>query len=196
MKRMKSRFIGIFLAAVVLVLTMSACSSGGTAPVLTVAGKEVTLGETSGSVFSLTEFEMTIPGQGTPIDKMPGKSWLSTFLVLKKDSKNYGYLYLYNPGREEVMVTSATIYKVSFSMHGDDTEASYWAEDNVLVNGTDYSGMDAEGVKATMSEFKALSEDGSYLSYKDGKYTYRFELDESGTVKKVEVEMDIEKSYS
>ncbi len=195
MKRMKSRLVGLLLAAAT-VLTMSACSGGGTAPVLTVAGKEVTLGETGAGVFPLTEFEMAIPGQGTPMDMMPGKSWLSTFMTLKKDDQSYAYVYVYNPERSEVLVTSATIYKLSFSMHGEDTEASYWAEDNVLVNGTNYFGMDADGVKETMAEFKALSEEGDYLSYRDGKYLYRFELDENGVVDEVEVEMDIEKSYS
>ena len=195
MKHMKKRFAGIILAAA-LVMSLSACSSGGgTAPVLTVAGKEVTLGETGAGVFSLTEFEMAIPGEGTPIGMMPGKSWLSTFMTLRKDGSSYAYLYVYNPGRDDVAVTSATIYKVTFSMHGDDTESSYWAEDNVLVNGTDYFGMDAEGIKETMSEFKALTEDSDYLSYKDGKYTYRFDLDESGVVEEVEVEMDIDKDY-
>ena len=130
------------------------------------------------------------------MDMMPGKSWLSTFMTLKKDDQSYAYVYVYNPERSEVLVTSATIYKLSFSMHGEDTEASYWAEDNVLVNGTNYFGMDADGVKETMAEFKALSEEGDYLSYRDGKYLYRFELDENGVVDEVEVEMDIEKSYS
>ena len=195
MKNMKRRLAGVILAAV-LALNLSACSSGGgTAPVLTVAGQEVTLGETGAGVFSLTEFEMAIPSEGTPIGKMPGKSWLSTFMTLKKDGSSYAYLYVYNPGRDEVFVTSATIYKLSFSMHAEDTESSYWAEDNVLVNGVNYFGMDADGVKETMTEFKALSEDSDYLSYQDGKYTYRFDLDDSGIVEEVEVEMDIDKGY-
>ena len=117
-------------------------------------------------------------------------------MTLKKDDSSYAYLYVYNPGRDEVMVTSATIYKLSFSMHSEESEASYWAEDNALVNGVNYFGMNADGIKETMAEFKVLSEDSNYLSYKDGKYTYRFELDESGIVNKVEVEMDIDKSYS
>ncbi len=126
---------------------------------------------------------------------MPGKSWLSTFMTLKKDGSSYAYLYVYNPGRDEVFVTSATIYKLSFSMHAEDTESSYWAEDNVLVNGVNYFGMNADDVKETMTEFKALSEDSDYLSYQDGKYTYRFDLDDNGIVEEVEVEMDIDKDY-
>ena len=46
-----------------------------------------------------------------------------------------------------------------------------------------------------MTQFKALSEDDDYLSYKDGKYTYRFDLDDNGIVEEVEVEMKIDKSY-
>lgn len=66
MKNMKRRLAGVILAAV-LALNLSACSSGGgTAPVLTVAGQEVTLGETGAGVFSLTEFEMAIQGKGLP----------------------------------------------------------------------------------------------------------------------------------
>lgn len=80
-------------------------------------------------------------------------------------------------------------------MHAEDTESSYWAEDNVLVNGVNYFGMNADDVKETMTEFKALSEDSDYLSYQDGKYTYRFDLDDNGIVEEVEVEMDIDKDY-
>lgn len=195
MKRMKKRVAGLILAAA-MALSLCACSSGGTAPVLTVAGKEVTLGDTGGGVFPLTEFEMAVPGEGVPMDKMPGNSWLSTFLTLKKDGSSYAYLYVYNPGRDEVWVTSATIYKISFNMHSEEEEASYWAEDNALVNGVNYFGMDAEAVKETMAEYKALSEEGDYLSYRDGKYVYRFEFGQNGVVEKVEVEMDIDKSYS
>ena len=195
MKKMKQRLAGLLLAAMMAV-SLSACSSGGTAPVLTVAGKEVTLGDTGASVFPLTEFEMEIPGEGIPLDKMPGKSWLSTFMTLKKDSSFYAYLYVYNPGRDEVLATSATIYKISFHMHSEDEEASYWAEDNVLINGVNYFGMDAEAIKETMTEYKALSEESDYLAYRDGKYVYSFNLDESGIVEEIEVEMDIDKSYS
>lgn len=195
MKQNRKKFAGIILAAA-MAMALSGCSSKGTAPVLTVDGKEVTLGETKGSVFPLTEFAMEIPGQGTPMGMMPGKSWLSTFMTLKKDGKSYAYLYVYNPDRSEVLVTSATIYKVTFSMHSEETEASFWAEDNILVNGVDYSGMDAEAVKDTMAEYKALSEESEYLSYRDGKYLYRFDLDENGIVEEVEVEMEIDKSYS
>ena len=194
---MKQRAAGLLLAAMAA-FSLSACSSdsGGTAPVLTVAGQEVTLGETGANAFPLTEFEIAVPGEGVPVDKMPGKSWLSTFLTLKKDSSSYAYLYVYNPGKDEVFVTSATIYKISFQMHSEDEEASYWAEDNVLVNGVNYFGMDAGAVKETMTEYKALSEESDYLSYRDGKYVYSFHLDESGIVEKIDVEMDIDKNYS
>ena len=55
--------------------------------------------------------------------------------------------------------------------------------------------MNADDVKETMTEFKALSEDSDYLSYQDGKYTYRFDLDDNGIVEEVELEMDIDKDY-
>ncbi|MCI9282560.1 MAG: hypothetical protein HFG56_04640 [Lachnospiraceae bacterium] len=195
MRQMKKGLTRLILATM-MTLSLCACSSGGgTAPILTVAGKEVILGDTGANVFPLTEFEMTIPGEGLPIGKMPGKSWLSTFMSLKKDGSSYAYLYVYNPGREEEVVTFATIYKLSFTMHTEDSESSHWAEDNVLVNGVNYFGMDANGVKETMTQFKALSEDDDYLSYKDGKYTYRFDLDDNGIVEEVEVEMKIDKSY-
>ncbi|MCI8269441.1 MAG: hypothetical protein HFG55_07265 [Lachnospiraceae bacterium] len=194
MRRMKNGLAWIILAAVTA-LSLSACSSsGGTAPVLTVAGQEVILGETKASVFPLTEFEITIPLEGIPMGKMPGRSWLSSLMSLKKDNCSYAYLHVYNPGRDEVLVTSATIYMLSFGMHTE--EANYWAEDNALVNGINYFGMDADGVKETMANFKALSEDDDYLSYRDGKYTYRFDLDENGIVEEVEVEMKLDKSYT
>lgn len=74
-------------------------------------------------------------------------------------------------------------------------EESYWAQDNVLINGIDFYGMDAEAVKEKMSEYKIASDDSTYLSYKDGKYSYRFTFDESGIVEEIEVEMSIDKSY-
>ncbi len=46
-----------------------------------------------------------------------------------------------------------------------------------------------------MSEYKIASDDSTYLSYKDGKYSYRFTFDESGIVEEIEVEMSIDKSY-
>ena len=191
MKRMK-RGIAVLTLAVTLALATTGCSSG-TAPVLTVAGKEVTLGETGASVFPLTEFDMEIPGGGVPVEEMPGKSWMSTFMSLRGDGGSYAYLYVYNPGRDSVWVTSATIYKLSFHMYSE--EESYWAQDNVLINGIDFYGMDAEAVKEKMSEYKIASDDSTYLSYKDGKYSYRFTFDESGIVEEIEVEMSIDKSY-
>lgn len=195
MKRMKKQIAAIILLAA-LTMTLSACSGGGTPPVLTVAGKEVTLGESALSVFPMTEFEIKLPNQGMPIGKMPGKSWLSSFMSLSNDDGSYAYLYVYNPDSDEVMVTSATIYGISFHMYSEDPDVSYWAQDNALVNGVDYFGMGAEGVKETMAEFKTLTESDDYMAYRDGKYTYSFHLDENGIVEEVEVEMKVNKSYT
>lgn len=193
MKRMKRNIAGILLA-VTLALTVTACSSGGTAPVLTIAGKEVTLGETKGSVFPLTEFEMTLPGGGVLLEEMPAKSWLSGFMVLKKEDTQYAYVYVYNPERDSVPAASATICEITFHMHSE--EAAYWAEDNVLVNGIDFSGMDVEAVKEAMSDYKLSTDENNYLFYKDGKYIYHFTFDGDGIVDEVDVQMTIDKSYN
>lgn len=191
MKHLKRKIAGILLAAA-MALSMTACSFGGTKPVLTVAGKEVILGETDASVF--TGFQITLPGGGAATDDLPGMSWMTSFLCLEKGKKEYAYLYVYNPKRQSVRANSARIYKVAFTMNG--LYSSYWAEDNVLVNGIDFFGMNMDEVKEVMSEYKLSSEYERLLFYKDGKYSYTFKFTGEGIVDEVEVEMKIDKSYN
>ena len=79
-------------------------------------------------------------------------------------------------------------------------DASYWAVNNILVNGINFYGMNIEEVKAAMQEYKAPSEstygDRTTLLYKDGSYYYTIRFGENGLVDEVQVEKTIAKSYS
>jgi len=183
-----------------LALCGTGCSSsGGTAPVLTVGGVELTVGESHPASLTSEDFETTFPGNYMVIGAMPGKSWLSTFMVAQKEGKNYAYLYVYNPDREEKQYGLATIYRVDFDMNSE--EADYWAEDNILVNGINFYGMDYEAVKEAMASYKlkgeADSEELMYQRYEDGKYKYIISFNkETKIVESVSVEMTISKSYN
>lgn len=76
-------------------------------------------------------------------------------------------------------------------------ENSYWAVNNVLVNGINFYGMNSDEVKAAMQALKAPRET-SYgsLIYEDGQYSYTIRFDDNGVVEEVEVEMTIAKSYN
>ena len=129
---------------------------------------------------------------------MPGNSWMSDLLSAKKDGETYAYVYVYNPSKEDVTYLGATIYKASFTMNSED--ASYWAVNNILVNGINFYGMNIEEVQAAMQEYKAPSEstygDRTTLVYKDGSYYYTIRFGENGLVDEVQVEKTIAKSYS
>lgn len=194
---MKKRFLLFACTWILMIVSLVGCGeSGGTPPVLTIDGKDVTLGDAT--PFSFPEgFEFTLAGNYIPIGSMPGNSWMSDLLVAKKDGEVYAYLYLYNPEREDVYYLEASIYKMSFYMNSED--ASYWAVNNVLVNGINFYGMNVDEVKAAMQEYKAPKEssydDRVTLLYKDGDYYYTIRFGKDGLVDEVEVEMTIAKSY-
>lgn len=189
--------ISMVMLFVSLMLAGTGCSSDeGTPPVLNVNGIEITLGASSPGNLTSQDYEAVFPGNYVPIGNMPAKSWLSSFLSISKDHQTYGYFYLYNPENEEKPYLSSTIYKVTFHMNSE--EESYWAENNILVNGVDFFGMDSASVKEKMSEYKLANEtDSGSLRYEDGSYEYFFRFDEeTGTVSEITVEMTISKSYT
>lgn len=194
---MKKRILLFACTWILMAVSLTGCGEPGTPPVLTVDGKDITLGDSSPA--SLPEgFEFTV-GVNIPIGSLPGNSWLQESISARKDGETYARLYLYNPAREEVYYTGATIYKVYFGMNSE--EASYWAVNNILVNGIDFYGMNVDEVKAAMQEYKKPSEnshdDGSVtLMYTDGDYDYTIRFGEDGLVYEVEIEMAIAKSYS
>ncbi len=190
-----------FLLLVIALLSMTAfcagCSErGGTPPVLTIGDTEITLGESSPGHLLSQDFEVAFAGNYMPIGNMPANSWLSDLLVAKKDQKNYAYLYIYNPEKKETPYLNATLYKVSFKIHSK--EEDYWAENNTLVNGIDFSGMDSPAVKEAMADYKLANEtDSGSLRFEDGSYKYFISFsEETGVVEEVGVEMAIAKSYS
>lgn len=190
---MKKRILLCACMLILMAACLSACGEKGTPPVLTVDGKEITLGESTPFNFP-QGFEYTFAGNYLPIGSMPGNSWMSDLLSAKKDSETYAYLYLYNPSREEVTYLGATIYKLSFYMNSE--AKSYWAQNNILVNGINLYGMTSDEVKAAMQALKAPRET-SYgsLIYEDGQYSYTIRFDDNGVVEEVEIEMTISKSY-
>lgn len=191
---MKRTILSILLIFTML-FSITGCSSDkGTPPVLSVDGMELTLGECTPSSFSSQDFEIGVPGGGVPLGEMPGNSWLSSFLTARKNGESYAYLYVYNPGKEDVYYLGATIYKVTFTMNSE--EADYWTTSNIVFNGINLYGMDSAAVKEAMSEYKLNSEgDSGSLYYVDGKYNYSISFDNNGLVEEVNIEMDIPKSY-
>ncbi|MCI8576730.1 MAG: hypothetical protein HFG64_04300 [Lachnospiraceae bacterium] len=191
---MKKHMLVNLLILAILLMTAACSSDSGTAPVITVGSSELTLGDFRPSTLSTEDFEIGVPGGGLPIGNMPGNSWMSGFLTATKDHHSYAYLYIYNPKKEEVPYIGATVYKIDLNMDKDDT--SFWSDDSILINGINFYGMDAEGVKTAMANYKLNSDSETYLYYKDGKYGYSFSIGDDGTVEKVSLEMQIPKSYS
>ncbi|MDE5679218.1 MAG: hypothetical protein K2I01_02130 [Lachnospiraceae bacterium] len=192
---MKKQILVCFCTIILIAACLSGCGDPGTPPVLTVDGKDITLGDSTPT--NLPEgFECTFAGNYLPIGSMPGNSWMSDLLSAKKDNETYAYLYLYNPTKNEVTYLRATIYKISFRMNSED--ASYWAVNNILVNGINFYGMNIDEVKAAMQEYKAPSEssygDRTSLIYEDGNYYYTIRFGENGLVDEVQVEMTIPKN--
>lgn len=181
--------------ALFLLLSTAACSSGsGTPPVITIEDTELTLGDFRPGSLSVLDFEIRVPGGGLPIGNMPGSSWLSGFLTASKDNHSYAYLYIYNPKKDEVPYTSATVYKIDLNMDRNDT--AFWSDGSVLVNGVNFYGMDGAAVQEAMSDYKLTSDSDDYFHYKDGQYGYSFSIGDSGTVEKVSLELQIPKSYT
>ncbi len=191
---MKKRVLLCACMLMLMAMCLSACGEKGTPPVLTVDGKEIILGESSS--YNLPEgFECMLAGNAIPIGLMPANSWMSDLWSAQKDGETYAYFYVYNPSREEITYSRATIYKLSFCMNSE--EKSYWAQNNILVNGINFCGMNSDEVKAAMQAFKAPKET-SYgsLIYQDGQYSYVIRFGDNGLVEEVEIEMSIAKSYS
>lgn len=192
-KDMKKCIVSMCLL-IAVIFSMTGCSGGGTPPVLTVDGTDITIGESR--PFDLPEgFETSFAGNVIAIGEMPGNSWLSDLMVAEKDNVNYAYLYLYNPDRDSKSYNLANIYKVTFHMHSE--EESYWAEDNILINGMDFYGMNSDEVKEQMKDYKLANEtDFGSLRFEDGSYKYFFSFDEAtGVVDEITVEMTIRKNY-
>lgn len=194
---MKKRILFFICAFVLVAACLAGCGEPGTPPVLTVDGKDITLGESS--LYNLPEgFEFTFAGGYLPIGTMPANSWMSDLLSARKNGETYAYFYIYNPTKESASYTGSPIYKVSFHMNSED--ASHWAVNNILVNGINFYGMNVDEVKAAMQEFKAPSEssygDRASLIYTDGNYDYTIRFGENGLVDEVQIEMKISKSYS
>lgn len=169
--------------------------SEGTPPVLTVDGTELTLGISSPDDLRSQEFEFSLPNEIRIYNKMPANSWSYEFLPVTKNDELYAHFYVYNPTPEDVYCTSATIYKIEFGMYSE--EEDYWAQNNILVNGINFYGMNMDEVKAAMQAYKKPKET-SYgdLAYKDGKYSYYIYFNDNGLVEEVSVEMTFSKSYN
>ena len=190
---MKKRILAIVLT-LALLLALPGCSgSGGTPPVFTLGGTDLTLGESSPGTVSVTEYQMSLPGKEA-IGMLPKKTWLSEFIIVKKDKETYAYLYVYNPTSQEVPVLSATIYKLSFKMNSEEND--YWAKDNILVNGINFYGMDTAAAKEAVKDYKVEELDTGTLRINDGKYRYFIRFDDAGIVEEVQVEFEIPKSFS
>lgn len=194
---MKKRVTIVCLVCLMLFSAVgcSAVSGGGTPPVLTVDGIDITVGESRPYDLTSQGFETSFAGNYMAIGELPGNSWLSDFLVTKKDESTYAYLYIYNPDRESASYGLSTIYKATFTMHSE--EKDYWAENNILVNGVNFYNMTSDEVKEAMKDYKLANEtDFGSLRYEDGSYKYFFSFnEESGVVEEISVEMTIAKSY-
>lgn len=194
---MKKR--GVIVSMLVLFLLQAAgCSliaGGGTPPVLTVDGIDITIGESRPYDLTSQGFETSFAGNYMVIGDMPGNSWLSDLMSAKKDDETYAYLYIYNPERESESYGLCKIYRMTFDMNSE--EEDYWAKDNILVNGIDFKGMDSDEVKVAMADYELAREtDAGSLRYEDGDYEYFFYFDEeTGVVQEISVELTIPKSY-
>lgn len=193
MKRIQKVLLPVLMAF--LVLTCTGCGETGTPPLLTVGGVEITLGESTMGALEKEGFEMSVPGGGLLIGKMEARSYLTSLISAKKDNETHAYLYIYNPTLEEKFYGSCVIYQLKFTMNSE--EKSYWAKDNVLVNGINFFGMDSAAVKEAMSAYKLAREtDNGSLRYEDGDFKYYFYFDEATkVVSEVTVEMDIPNGY-
>ena len=177
-----------------VLMTVTACSGGGTAPVLTLGEKEVALGDCTPGNFDSAGLEIGVPGGGIPIGNIPGNSWLSSFLTAGNESGSYAYLYVYNPDRDEVPYFMAKVYQVE--LHFDSKDQTFWEDGSILINGINFCGMDTAAVKEAMADFKPKVDEADHLFYRDGKYSYSFDFGEDGTVTEVTLEEKISKSYT
>lgn len=186
----------LIVGMIVLLLLTSGCSGKGTPPVLTVDGIEIIVGESRPYDLTSEGFETSVMGTFLAIGTMPKQSWLSPYLTAEKDGQTFARLYIYNPTNEEKTYGLSTIYQLAFEMNSE--SAHKWTENNILVNGIDFFGMNSATVKETMAEYKlGIETDLGTLRYDDGDYAYYFTFDQTtGIVTEVEVELQIDKDYS
>lgn len=192
---MKKLFLATVLT-ITIVFGGTGCSKdSGTPPVISMEGIDITIGQSRPYDLTSQGFETSFSGKYFAIGEMPAKSWLSMPMSVSKDNQGYAELFLFNPNRESKLYDLCTINEVKFRIDSEDYE--YWTEDNILVNGVNFYGMDSASVKEQMSEYKQPRETSyNSLVYTDGIYHYIFTFDkEDGILTKIDVKMDIAKSY-
>lgn len=190
------KLILITVLTISIALLGTGCSKdSGTPPVLSVDGIDITLGQSRPYDLTSQGFETSFSGKYLAIGELPARSWLSMPMVVSKDDQNYAYVNIYNPDKESKLYGLSTIHEMEFSMHSEDNQ--YWTENNILVNGINFFGMDSASVKEQMTGYKPPREtEYDSIIYDDGDYHYIFSFHkETGILEKINVEMDIAKSY-
>lgn len=192
---MKKLFLATVLTITIVFWGTGCSKDSGTPPVISMEGIDITIGQSRPYDLTSQGFETSFSGKYFAIGEMPAKSWLSMPMSVSKDNQGYAELFLFNPNRESKLYDLCTINEVKFRIDSEDYE--YWTEDNILVNGVNFYGMDSASVKEQMSEYKQPRETSyNSLVYTDGIYHYIFTFDkEDGILTKIDVKMDIAKSY-
>ncbi len=196
LRQLKKTMSAVLLFSLLISLYGCGSSDPGTAPVISYESNEITLGEATLGEMIDAGYDVGIYGSDESDYALPGRTWLAEFLTAKMDDTTYAYLYVYNPEKEDLSLDQCTLNKIKIGFPYDDQNV-YWA-DNTLVNGINFTGMNYEEVKSTMSEFDLSKEtEGFSQTYEDGEFTYLFYFDEqSDTVKEVLIEDEIGKTYS
>lgn len=183
-----------FMAALLLLSALlTGCGGSGVAPVVTVNGTDLIIGESY--MYTLTKTDegyqerlyKTGAVGAVPYGELDANSYCEDLIHIYKDDHPCITVMVYNPSNESKTLSLCPISELTFSM--DDTHA--------LVNGIDFSAMDSAGVKEAMADYKLGTEtDWGTLRYDDGKYKYFFRFDEeSGLVSEITVEIVFGKSY-
>ena len=187
------RKISLLCAALLLTTLLTGCGGSGVAPVVTVNGTELTIGESY--IYTLTQTDEGYQERiyradavgAVPYGELEANSYCADLLHIYKDDKPCVTVKVYNPSREAKLISLCPISELTFSM--EDTHA--------LVNGIDFSAMDSAGVKEAMAAYKlGMETDSGTLRYDDGEYKYFFRFDEAtGLVTEISVEIVFGKSY-
>lgn len=189
---MRKRWMSLYVMVCMLFM-LAGCGESGNPPILTVDGIEMTLGTSRPIDLTSKGFESSFAGGYLVIGELAANSWMSDLMSIQKDKETYAYVYIYNPTNEAETYSFCNIYKIKFKMNSE--EESFWAENNVLVNGIDFYGLTVDEVKENMQDFKLASETDTSVHYEDGSYNYYFRFDDNGIIEEIEVEMEIRKSY-
>lgn len=183
-----------FMATLLLlVVFLMSCGGSGVAPVVTVDGTDLIIGESYMYTLTKTDdgYEERLYKAGAvgaiPYGELEANSYCEDLIHIYKDDNPCITVMVYNPGGESKMLSLCPISKLTFSM--EDTHA--------LVNGIDFSVLDSAGVKEAMADYKlGIETEWGTLRYDDGKYKYFFDFDEeSGLVNEITVEIVFGKSY-